>query len=78
LHSKLDVSKKVKCVLIQARAKTFSATTEMRPEFSTLLETKRNCVVVESQKTGNSIRTGCETGGREHSQFVNVSSVNLV
>jgi len=68
----------VKCVDIQARTKTFSPTTEMRPAFSTLLETKRNCVVVESQKTGNSIRTGFETGGSEHSQFVNVSPVNRV
>jgi len=31
----------------------------MRPAFSTLLETKCNCHVVESQKTESSIRTGC-------------------
>jgi hypothetical protein len=45
---------------------------------STLLETKHNCVVVESQKTESSIPTGCGTGGSEHSQNANVSPVNRI
>ena len=69
----------MKYVVIEARAKTFfSPTTEMRPAFSTLLEMKHNCVVVKSQKTETSIRTGCGTGGSEHSQNANVSPVNRI
>jgi hypothetical protein len=75
---KIDVSKKVKCVVIQASSKTFFPTTEMRAACSTLLETKRNCIVVESQKTESSFRTGCGTGGSELSQNASVSPVNRI
>lgn len=60
-------------LLFKQELKLFFPTTEMRPAFSALLETKRNCVVVESQKTESSFRTGCGTGGSEHSQNANVS-----